>query len=85
MTESNAQTRNEIFTELRKHYGAMKKLAERHGCSVSWVKRVFNGDHDDPELILKASELLIEIIEERAKTLSAISANFQKVKQLSVA
>lgn len=85
MEESIAQTRSEIFAELRKNYGALRRLAAQHGCSVSWINRVFKGEHDDDDLIVKASELLVEIFEERQNKLATAKANMRKVKQLATA
>lgn len=85
MTESIAQTRSEIFTELRKNYGALTRLARLHRCSVSWVNRVFNGEYNDDDLIVKASELLVEIHQERQSKIATASANMRKVKQLATA
>ena len=64
------EKRKQIYEGLKKHYGAIVRLAKEQGVSREWVRMVLNGERDDEKLLVAASKLWLDLETERVNLLS---------------
>ena len=72
------EQRKNIYDGLKGHYGALKTLALRAEVSVRWVTLVLKGQQEDESLLLKASELWVELEQAKADILAAAARNAER-------
>lgn len=68
MVNSNRkELKKNLRAELRKYYGAINEIAQRHGCSREWVRVVLRDEYQDDKLLLICAEVLKEKKSARAR------------------
>lgn len=66
MATTQAQT-NEIKKALRRHYGALKEVCERAGCSRQMAQMVLNGTRKSNRILSIAAEVALRREKEAAE------------------
>lgn len=59
------EKRNDIYQGLKKHYGALKRLANEQKVSERWVLAVLKGESPDEDLLLAAAKLWRQLEKEK--------------------
>lgn len=77
----DAQTKKQLITALRNHRGSVSELARRHGCSLTWVQDVFDRNQSDDDLVVLASQLLVELESSRAEKIEQVKRNLLAATQ----
>lgn len=62
----DAQKKQELYTKLKEHYGAITEVAKRANVSHSYAYRVLTGKRKSTRILTVAAELLVELKKEES-------------------
>lgn len=78
------ETKQKVLEGLRApgNRGSILMLAKRRGCTPTWINRVLAGDDQDDELVLLASELVLELEQKRLEKEREALNNLNQVSRI---